>query len=72
MNGKMKDGLVKRGSTWAYVVSEVDATTGKKKPVWYSGFASREDARMASDDARDKANKGHVAASRQLLGDYLD
>ena len=72
MNGKMKDGLVKRGSTWAYVVSEVDATTGRKKPVWYSGFASREDARVARDDARDRANKGHVAASRQLLGDYLD
>lgn len=72
MNGKMKDGLVKRGERWAYVISEVDATTGKRKPVWHSGFASREDARMARDDARDKANKGHVAASRQLLGDYLD
>ena len=72
MNGKMKDGLVKRGNTWAYVVSEVDATTGRKKPVWHGGFASREDARVARDDARDRANKGHVAASRQLLGDYLD
>jgi len=72
VNGKMKDGLVKRGSTWAYVVSEVDATTGRKKPVWHGGFASREDARVARDDARDRANKGHVAASRQLLGDYLD
>lgn len=27
---------------------------------------------MARDDARDRANKGHVAASRQPLGDYLD
>jgi integrase len=68
----LKDGLVKRGSTWAYVVSEVDGDTGKKKPVWHGGFACREDARVARDDARDKANKGHVAASRQLLADYLD
>ncbi len=72
-NGKMKDGLVKRGSTWAYVVSEVDAETGKRKPVWHGGYATREDARVARDDARDRANKGHrVAASRQLLSDYLD
>ena len=72
MNGKMKDGLVKRGSTWAYVVYEVDGATGKKKHVWHGGYASREDARVARDDARDHANKGHVAPSRQLLGDYLD
>ena len=72
MNGKMKDGLVKRGSTWAYVISEVDGATGKKKPVWHGGYASREDARVARDDARDHANKGHVAPSRQFLADYLD
>ena len=72
MNGKMRDGLVKRGSRWAYVVSEVDGTTGKKKPVWHGGYASREDAKAARDDARAKANKGHVAASRQPLGEYLD
>src|SRR5690606_23934881 len=51
-NGKMKDGLVKRGSTWAYVVSEVDATTGRKKPTWHGGYATQEDARVARDDAR--------------------
>ncbi len=72
MNGKMKDGLVKRGQTWAYVASEVDGETGKKKPVWHGGYASREDARVARDDARDRANKGIVAASRQPLGEYLD
>lgn len=72
MNGKMKDGLVKRGEKWAYVVSEVDPDTGRKKPKWYSGFDSREDARVVRDAARDRANKGHVAASRQLLGEYLD
>jgi len=71
-NGTMRDGLIKRGSTWAYVVSEVDATTGRKKPVWHGGYATQEDARVARDDARAKANKGHVAASRQPLGEYLD
>lgn len=72
MNGKMKDGIVKRGKTYAYVVSEADPVTGKKKPVWRSGFRSWTEAKAARDEARNRANKGATSSSGQKLGSYLD
>jgi integrase len=37
----MKDGIIKRGSTYSYVVREPDPATGKTKPRWHGGFRTR-------------------------------
>ncbi len=60
--GRVKDGLVKRGATWSYVVRVSDPETGLSKPRWVGGFASESAAKAARDEAR-------VAARR---GDYVD
>jgi integrase len=69
----MKDGLIKRGETWSYYVKIRDAKTGKKTNRWVGGFATRDEARDARDDARVAANKGtSVAASRVTMKEYLE
>lgn len=55
---KVKDGIVKRGSTWSYVVRVPDLDTGKTKQRWVGGFSSREEAKAARDDARVSARTG--------------
>lgn len=44
---RMRDGVVKRGNTWSYVIYVPDAKTGKKKNVWVSGFPNRAEAKAA-------------------------
>jgi len=69
----MKDGLVKRGSTWSYIVRVRDPETGKKKDKWVGGFETRDEARIARDDARDAANKGTAVASTKItVREYLE
>ena len=69
----MKDGLVKRGSTWSYVVKVRNPKTGKKTNRMVGGFATRDEARIARDDARADANKGTaVAASKITVAEYLE
>ncbi len=69
----MKDGLMKRGSTWSYVVRVRDPHTGRKKARWVGGFATQREAREARDTARDAANKGtSVAPSRITVREYLE
>lgn len=68
----MKDGIIKRGATYSYVVREFDPGSGKTKPRWHGGFKTRADAVAARDAARVAARRGDtVAASRQTLGEYL-
>ena len=72
MNGKMKDGIVKRGSTWAYTVRVRDAVTGQMKDMWVSAFPSEEDAKRARNEARVQADKGTaVADTRMTVKEYL-
>lgn len=70
--GGMKNGVIKRGSSWSYVVRELDPATGRTKQRWKGGFKSREEAVAARDDARVSARRGEsVTATRQTLGEYL-
>jgi len=70
---KMKDGLMKRGETWSYVVRVRDAKTGKMKSRWIGGFKTQGEARRARNDARAAADKGTaVAASKITVREYLE
>lgn len=69
----MRDGLLKRGDTWSYVVRIRDPKTGKMKPRWVGGFKLRADALRARDDARDRVHKGTLAIpSKVTLKEYLE
>jgi integrase len=68
----MKDGIVKRGSTWSYVVRVPDPRTGKTKPSWVGKFPTEKAAKAARDEARSAANKStYVDRSTVTVADYL-
>lgn len=72
MTGKLKDGLVKRGTKWSYVVRVADAETGITRPRWVGGFASEAAAKSARDDARVSARRGgYVDRDTATVGEYL-
>jgi integrase len=58
MTEKMRGGIIKRGTTWSYVVRERDPKTGKTKPRWVGGFKTRKEAKQARDAARHAVNRG--------------
>jgi integrase len=69
----MKDGVVKRGATYTYVVRERDPETGKTKPRWVSGFKTRKAAKNARDAARNAVNRGTYVAPRDItVAAYLE
>jgi len=69
----VKDGLVKRGTTWTYLVRVRDPNTGKMKDQWKGGFRTKEEARTARNDARSASDKGTaVAATRITVREYLE
>lgn len=69
----MKNGVVKRGSTWSYVCRVRDPATGKKRPQWKGGFRTQDDAIAARDNARVSARRGtSVLPSRMTVAQYLD
>jgi integrase len=69
----VRDGIVKRGNTWSYVVRVKDSETGLSKPRWVGGFASEADAKAARDQARVTARSGqYVNRSPVTVGSYLD
>ncbi len=71
--GKMKDGIVKRGSTWSYVVRERDPETGVSRPRWVGGFRTRQDAKQARDKARAASHDGtYVSPAALTTGEWLD
>ena len=55
---KLRDGVMKRGSTWSYVIRVKDPETGVSRPRWVGGFATEEAAKAARDEARVKARQG--------------
>jgi hypothetical protein len=55
---KLRDGVIKRGSTWSYVARVQDPETGRSRPKWVGGFASEEAAKAARDEARVAARRG--------------
>ena len=73
MAEKMRDGIIRRGATWSYVVRERDPQTGKSRPRWVGGFSTRKAAKDARDTARNAVNKGtYVAPQNLTVGEYLE
>jgi integrase len=69
---KLRDGVMKRGDTWSYVIRVTDPETGLSKPRWVGGFATEEDAKAARDEARVKARRGeYIDRNSVTVGEYL-
>jgi hypothetical protein len=70
---KLRDGIMKRGTTWSYVIRVKDPETGVSKPRWVGGFATGQDAKAARDEARVKARRGeYIDRNRITVAAYLD
>ena len=70
---KLRDGVMKRGSTWSYVIRVKDPETGISKPKWVSGFTTEEEAKAARDEGRVKARRGeYIDHNRVTVTEYLD
>jgi len=70
---KLRDGVMKRGTTWSYVIRVKDPETEVSKPRWVGGFATEHDAKAARDDARVNARKGqYIDRSSITVAAYLD
>jgi integrase len=70
---RLRDGVMKRGTTWSYVIRVKDPETGISKPRWVGGFATEQDAKAARDEARVKARKGqYIDRNRITVAAYLD
>jgi integrase len=63
---RMRDGIIKRGATYSYVVREYDPQTGKTRQRWVGGFPSRTAARAARDAARNAVHRGTYVAPQDL------
>ncbi|GII87696.1 site-specific integrase [Sphaerisporangium siamense] len=70
---KLRDGVMKRGNTWSYVIRVKDPETGISKPKWVGGFVTEDEAKEARDEARVKARRGdYVDRNRVTVAEYLD
>ena len=70
---RLRQGVMKRGNTWSYVIRVKDPETGVSKPRWVSGFSTEEAAKAARDESRVKARKGeYVDRNRITVAAYLD
>ena len=65
---RLRDGVMKRGTTWSYVIRVKDPETGISKPRWVGGFATEEDAKAARDEARVKARHGECPRTASAVG----
>jgi len=77
MSAKLRDGIVKRGTRWSYVVRVADPATGLTRPKWVGGFVSEAAAKAARDEARVSARRGEyvdrdVITVREYLLDWLE
>jgi integrase len=69
---RLRDGVIKRGGSWSYVIRVPDAATGVSKPKWVGGFESEQAAKAARDEARRRARRGeYVNRSVSTVADYL-
>jgi integrase len=74
---KLRDGVIKRGTRWAYVVRVHDPEAGLSRPKWVGGFATEEAAKAARDEARVAARRGEYVdrsalTVRQFLAEWLE
>ena len=69
---KLRDGVIKRGGSWSYVIRVSDPATGVSRPKWVGGFNTEEEAKAARDEARVQARRGeYVNRSPSTVADYL-
>lgn len=69
---KMRNGIIKRGSTYSYVVRIKDPATAASKPQWVGGFETHAAAAAARDETRVRARRGeHVARSHLTVEAHL-
>lgn len=69
---RLRDGVIKRGGSWSYVIRVPDPVTGARKPRWVGGFETEEDAKAARDEARVRARRGeYVNRSTSTVAGYL-
>jgi integrase len=69
---KLRDGVIRRGGSWSYVIRVPDPVTGVSKPKWVGGFQTEEEAKAARDEARVRARRGeYVNRSASTVADYL-
>jgi integrase len=69
---KLRDGVIKRGGSWSYVIRVPDPATGVSKPKWVGGFRTEEEAKAARDEARVRARRGeYVNRTSSTVADYL-
>ena len=70
---KLRDGVMKRGRAWSYVIRIKDPETGVSRPRWVGGFATEDEAKAARDEARVKARRGEYIGRNQItVTAYLD
>ena len=69
---KLRDGVIKRGSSWSYVIRVPDPATGVSKPKWVGGFKTEKEAKAARYEARVRARRGqYVNRTSSTVADYL-
>lgn len=69
---QLRDGVMKRGQTWSYVIRVPNPATGMSKPSWVGGFATEAEAKAARDKARVAIRDGQfVARNRITVAAYL-
>jgi integrase len=69
---RLRDGVIRRGGSWSYVIRVPDPATGLTKPKWVGGFETEQDAKAARDQARVRARHGaYVNRSTSTVADYL-
>ena len=70
---RLRDGVMKRGTTWSYVIRVKDPETGISKPRWVGGFATEQDAKAARDQARVSARQGqYIDRNSITVAAYLE
>lgn len=72
-SARLRDGVMRRGRTWCYVIRVKDPETGASRPRWVGGFSSEDEAKAARDEARVKARRGeYIDRNRITVAAYLD
>ncbi|MFC3687095.1 tyrosine-type recombinase/integrase [Aquipuribacter hungaricus] len=70
---RVRDGIIRRGRTWSYVIRVTDLESGRSKPKWVGGFVSEAEAKAARDLARVAVRrKEYVDRSPVTVAQYLD
>jgi integrase len=69
---RLRDGVIRRGGSWSYVIRVPDPATGVSKPKWVGGFETEEAAKAARDEARIRARRGeYVNRPVSTVAEYL-